>query len=371
MARIVTVYSDHTDEFRPLDMAYIRWLKISEALARRGHQVDIATNEKQLRGGFFRKASAIQMAPNLRRISLRDVRWDQYDMVKTLFHFGFRTLRAFGGSSHPFIISKLGSVVASTEEPGIHFHGKVRAKLFRTQQQIYRTSRYVTLLTEPAKALWETCFPPKGNTLLVPGAVEAEIPARGQNPFQDGAVHCVFSGNVYGRAMQPEANAVLIEKLNQLGKLLTDHGARLYLIGPGDVSRLDRRFVDYLGVVPYERSWDYLYFANVGVVLAPGEYLHNNESTKIYHYLRAGLPVVTEAGFPNSHIVEEAKLGFVAPNGDMKAMASLVLQAASTTWQPARALEYILAHHTWDIRAEVYDRLLREYGFSASMPRWT
>ena len=365
MAKIVTVYSDRAEEFRPLDMSYIRWLKISEALARRGHQVDMATNEKQLRGRFLRKASAIQMAHNLRRISIRDVRWGDYDVVKTLFHNGFRTLRKFGGSSHPFIISKLGSVVASTEQEGIHFHGEVRARLFRTQQRVYKTSRYVTLLTEPAKALWEASFPPKGNTLLVPGAVDAEVPARGQNPFQGGAVHCVFSGNVYGRTMQPEANAVLIEKLNQLGKYLAGHGARLYLLGPGDVSQLDRRFVDYLGAVPYERSWDYLYFANVGVVLAPGKYLHNNESTKIYHYLRAGLPVVVEAGFPNSHIVEEATLGFVASNGDMKAMAGLVLQAANTCWQPARAIEYILAHHTWDVRVKVYDLLLREHGFSA------
>jgi glycosyltransferase involved in cell wall biosynthesis len=285
-------------------------------------------------------------------------------VVKTLFHFGFRTLRAFGGSSHPFIISKLGSVVASTEEPGIHFHGKVRARLFRTQQQIYETSRYVTVLTEPARALWEACFPPKGNTLLVPGAVDAGIPSRGQNPFHGGAFHCVFSGNVYGRKMQPEANSVLIEKLNLLGKCLASEGARLHLIGPGDASLLDRQYVDYLGAVPYERSWDYLYFAHVGVVLAPGKYLHNNESTKIYHYLRAGLPVVTEGGFPNTHIVEEAKLGFVAPNGDMKAMASLVLQAAKRTWSPSQAIEYILTHHTWDVRAKVYDRLLQEHGFS-------
>jgi glycosyltransferase involved in cell wall biosynthesis len=366
MATIVTVYSDHMEEFRPVDMAYIRWLKISEALARRGHRVDIATNERKLRGGFFRKASAIQMAPNLRRISLRNVLWEDYDVVKTLFHFGFRTLRKFGGSSHPFIISKLGSVVAPTDQEGIHFYGRVRAELFRTQQEIYKTSRYVTLLTDPAKTLWESCFPPKGNTLLVPGAVDAEIPARGQNPFQTGAIHCVFSGNVYGQTMQPKANAVLIEKLNQLGKYLAGDGARLYLIGPGDVSRLDRQYVDYLGEVPYDRSWDYLYFANVGVVLAPGKYLHNNESTKIYHYLRAGLPVVTESGFPNSHIVEEAKLGFVSPNGDMKAMAALVLQAAKTSWQHERAIEFVLAHHTWDVRVDVYERLFREHVFSAA-----
>jgi glycosyltransferase involved in cell wall biosynthesis len=359
MARIVTVYSDTHDEFRPVDMAFIRWLKISEALSRRGHTVDMASNEKLLRGRFYRKGSAITLAANLRRVSLRDVRWDDYDVVKTLFHFGFRTLTRFGGGKHPFIISKLGSVVGPTELDGIHFHGRVRARLFKTQQQIYQTSRYVTLLTPAAESLWEACFPTKGNTLLVPGAVDAEIPHRAQDPFpKDGRIKCIYSGNVYGRAMQPEANAVLIEKLNRLGQFLSGRGARLYLLGPGDVNRLDSTFVSYLGALPHDRCWDYLYFADVGIVIAPGKYLHNNESTKIYYYLRSGLPVVSESGFPNNHIIGEAKLGFVAENGNIEDMGNKVLEAAKTPWDRSRAVDYVLAHHTWDSRVEVYDRLI-------------
>ncbi len=46
MARIVTIYdTNHKYGFDLVDMSYIRWVKISEALARLGHQVDIATNE--------------------------------------------------------------------------------------------------------------------------------------------------------------------------------------------------------------------------------------------------------------------------------------------------------------------------------------
>ena len=42
MAKIVTVYRDSRGVFQPVEMGMIRWLKISEALARRGHSVDIA-----------------------------------------------------------------------------------------------------------------------------------------------------------------------------------------------------------------------------------------------------------------------------------------------------------------------------------------
>ena len=47
-------------------------------------------------------------------VPLNRIRWSDYDVVKTLFHVGFQTLADRGGGDHPFIISKLGSVV----EPG-------------------------------------------------------------------------------------------------------------------------------------------------------------------------------------------------------------------------------------------------------------
>ena len=45
MIKIVTVNVVGCRGFKPVDMSYIRWLKISEALSRLGYQVDIATDE--------------------------------------------------------------------------------------------------------------------------------------------------------------------------------------------------------------------------------------------------------------------------------------------------------------------------------------
>ena len=87
--------------------------------------------------------------------------------------------------------------------------------------------------------------------------------------------------------------------------------------GPGDASRLDARFVTNLGSCLYEESWNYLQHAAVGVVVSAGPFMHNNESTKIYHYLRVGLPVVSEEGFPNDYVVRESGLGSVVPSDDM------------------------------------------------------
>ncbi len=352
MAKIVTVYS-RQKELLPVAMSVIRWIKISEALSGYGHQVDIATNE--------RIPGVVPNGSNIRRVPLGDVQWAGYDVVKTLFHGGFDTLELFNGTQHPFIISKLGSVVAPEDREGIHFYGDRRKQLYETQQKINRASKYITLLSKPAIELWQECFGERENILLLPGAVDKEIPAPAHNPYpRDGSKRCIFAGNIYNRDSQPEANAVLVNKLNQLGKHLKQHGGiRLYMIGPGDVSRLDPEFVTYMGSVPYEKSWNYFHYAQVGIVVASGLFLHNNESTKIYHYLRAGLPVVSEAGFPNDRVVQESGLGFSVENGNFPLMVQKILESIERNWDRDSAIRYILSNHTWEKRAETYDHIIR------------
>jgi glycosyltransferase involved in cell wall biosynthesis len=306
-------------------------------------------------------------------VSLRDVRWDDYDVVKTEYHRGFDTLEQFGGTDHPCIVSHLGSMVAPEDRDGIHFYGDIRARLYATQQRINHVSRYVSLLTPPARALWEECFGPRERLLVVPGAADRNVPPPGPDPYpDDGGLRVLFSGNVYAPHSQPEANVVLVDKLNRLGRLLTGANARLYAMGSGDVSWLERDWVTHLGEMPYQDTWDYFHHAHVGVVLALGPWLHNNESTKIYYYLRMGLPLVSEAGFPNDHVVRESGLGVVAENGDMEAMAQAVVDAASRSWDRRHAVQYILSRHTWDRRAEIYDRaFLQERSWGCTPQRRT
>lgn len=97
----------------------------------------------------------------------------------------------------------------------------------------------------------------------------------------------------------------------------------------------------------------------MGIVLALGEYPNHNESTKIYHYLRAGLPVVCESSFPNQKIIEETNLGFIVENGDMASMAEKIEETARKRWDRKPAIRTILSKHTWDHRAQIYDRLIK------------
>lgn len=361
MSRIVTVYSGSLRSARQVEMGFIRWYRMSAALAALGHTVDIASAE--LRRRVFRTIETV--APNLRVVPISRVRWNDYDVVKTLFHSGFETLERYGGADHPFIIAKLGSVVGATVMEGVFFYGQQREAMFRIQERIARASRYVTLLSEPAVDLWRSAHGTESKVLVVPGAASAVIPAPRRSPYPpDGRAPVVFAGNFYSRhrGSQPEAHRTLTSKLNRLGAALHEGNARLYVVGTGDRRSLDPRYVTYCGEVPYEQSWDYMYFASAGIVVTAGGRMHNNESTKIYHYLRAGLPVVSEAGFPNDNVIVESGLGHVVENGDLETMARRIDESLHTPWDRDRAVRYILSQHTWEKRAEIYDRLLRDPG---------
>lgn len=365
MAKILTVYEKSPKEHDvlhgdlvPVTMAYIRWFKISEELTRLGHEVDMATTDYVKN---WSKSSENLNGTKVRRIPLSEVKWDEYDVIKTLFHRGFETLEAYGGADHPFIISKLGSVVGPCEMEGIYFYGKMREQLYSTQQRIDQTSKYIVTLSTPAKQLWESCFGPGQHLLIVPGAVDRHVPLPSQDPYPTKEKkRILFAGNIYTKDKQPEANEVLAGKLNRLGKLLLNYNAQLYMIGSGDLGQLDKKCVTYLGAIPYNKAWNHFYFADVGIVVAPGRFHHNNESSKIYHYLRVGLPVVSESGFPNDYVVTESGLGFVVESGNLELMAQKVEEAARKDWNRDHAIKYILDSHTWDKRVEVYDRILRE-----------
>jgi len=94
------------------------------------------------------------------------------------------------------------------------------------------------------------------------------------------------------------------------------------------------------------------------LVLAQGRVQHN-ESSKIYYYLRAGLPVISEKPVPNNRIIQEANLGYLVEYNQNEEIADRIEEAIRKDWDRAGAIRYILDHHTWDHRVEQYFRLIR------------
>ena len=349
--RIATVYKrDLFRNFAPAKMSTIRWLRMSEGLAALGHRVDMIMNGNGL--GHATK-------PNLRSVPFADVDWNSYDVVKTLFHSGFESLHEEGGGNHPFIISKLGSVVGNHDDTaGVYFFNHEREHLYRIQEQIRERSRYVTLLTTASRRLWEDTFGSTDNLLHVPTGVDREVPAANDNPYaRFSEPIAIYAGNIYGET-QPEINMLWQDRLNRLGTLLRQKGIRLCFIGTGLVDRLDRTAVTVMSEVDNREVWDYKRFASVGLVLAQGQTQHN-ESSKLYYYLRAGLPVVSEAPVPNNFLIHATGMGHVAEYDDDRTLVDMVESAVHREWPRREGIEYVVTHHSWDKRVATYDEVIR------------
>jgi glycosyltransferase involved in cell wall biosynthesis len=347
--RVACVYIDHQcPDFRIASMSGVRFFRMAEALARRGYEVDIILN---------RLNSPQQRGTRLREVPFRFVRWDDYNVVKTFFHRGFESLMAAGGGNHPFIVSKLGSVVGREQTSGVHFYGHVRERLFRTQQEIARRSRFVTVLTDESAALWRHEHGNSTPLLRVPTGVDAEIPPPGPNPYTALGVDrpiVLFAGNLYSREQQPEINALWQDRLNQVGRLLKNSGLCLVAMGSGETDLLDREAVVHVGRIEANEYWNWQRHASVGLVLAQGP-TQDNESSKIYYYLRTGLPVVCERGVPNAWLLEQTASGAVVDFRDTGGMVEAATRLAKSAPSLNGLVRHMIEKHSWDARAAIYD----------------
>jgi hypothetical protein len=331
----------------------IRFVRMAEALARRGHEVDIFLN---------RAPQPKALAPRLRELSLEHARWDEYDVVKTFFHEGFGALAANGGGEHPFIVSKLGSVVGREQTAGVHFFGAMRERLFGIQREIAHRSRVITVLTNQGAALWWKEHGCASRLLQVPTGVDAEIPPLGPNPYPGLGIMepvAIYAGNLYNRRSQPEINRLWQEQLNLIGARLRRRGIRLVVMGDGETDLLDPEAVKHVGKIESSAFWNWQRHARVGIVLAQGP-VQDNESSKLYYYLRTGLPVVCERPVPNAWLIETTGLGAVVDFGDAEKLADSAAALARTRPRVDGVVQHMVRNHSWDARAALYDRTFAE-----------
>jgi glycosyltransferase involved in cell wall biosynthesis len=351
-ARVACVYQRRDlSEIMVSAMNYIRFFRMAEALARRGHEVDIVME---------RRRGPAQRGPRLREIPFELAKWSRYDAVKTFFHTGSEVLREAGGDAHPFVISKLGSVVGRVPTPGVHFFGKDREELWQEQERIAARSRVVTILTKPSIELWKETHGPGPEILEVPTGVDAEIPPPGPNPYAALGLHepvVLYAGLLYTLDHQREVNLIWQDRLNRLGHGLRRRGLRLVVVGPGVVDRLDPQAVIHAGPVEAERIWDWQRHARVGLVLAQGP-VQDNESSKIYYYLRTGLPVVCERPVPNSWLITKTDHGRLVDYDDVEALAEAAAELAGDPPRDGWVADYMAREHSWDVRAAQYDAVL-------------
>ena len=311
----------------------IRWFSISRGA---GTKKVIGWTLRSRAGGGLSDFVPRRLATNLRRVAISRVRWHEHDVVKSLFHR--RTKRSADGagkdirssspSSARWSRPKIDRTFTFTEPSGndsstLKNRSPTRhatSRSFPNRPAICGAIRWLLAATAP----------------LVPGATETDISVAGPNPYAHIRDRiCIFAGNLYDDANQPgsESHSVFEVEPRRSSIAIT----RLPLLSPRP-----RRHVAARSRLRHDvrsgaarKSWDYLRHASVGIVVMGGTRSHNNESTKIYYYLRVGLlrwsakPVS-----PNDEVSRASGIGTVVANGDLEALSDAVLRATCFLARP-------------------------------------
>lgn len=257
--------------------------------------------------------------------------------------------------NHPNTYTRVGRVV--TEDGPTRIAPATRKELVRNQERVAMRSKRVIVTSLENAERWAEKYPKGASALVIPNGCPAEIPQRRHSPFpQDKNV--LYLGSL--------SSPRFAGCLNDLGSALKHRGINLHHVGrqfnePYATGRfpLDPGVINIHGSFDERDTWDFLYSADVGVAFASGPEPFDSEISKIYYYLRVGLPVIAEEGISNSGLISETGWGAKSRYNDIDDMVDKILAWLSMPHN-IEVAQYMATEHSWKSRLHQYLALLRE-----------
>lgn len=280
---------------------------------------------------------------------LADLAGAGFDLVKTCYHQSIELVKNFDGP----VVSRIVRVV---DEQHPKRDGAMRAELLRLQGLINDRASAVAFNNPANRARWQARYPGPMETVLTPTGCPAIIPPAGADPFAGARPAVLFLGSLAAPRM--------VELINHLAESLRGRAA-VHLVGAnktalyGGRTPLSPLVIDH-GQRAEPELWDYVRAADMGLALAAGPDQFDNDLSKIYYYLRGGVPVVIEQPAVQVDLVRELGHGLVFDHGDRAGLVAAATEALARPFADRTAvMEFMARNHAWDRRAEVYRELFR------------
>jgi hypothetical protein len=275
---------------------------------------------------------------------------ETYDLVKTCYHPSIKLLGRFRGP----VVSRLVRVV---DEELPRRDRAQRRRMLADQELISRRATVVAFNNRHNLLRWRERYGRSLPAVLTPTGVAETLPSAGSNPYTDGEAAILFLGSV--------ATAKMARLLNLAAEKLAGR-ARIHLVGRNKTGLYGGRIelsglIRDHGEVDEPRVWDFIRWARVGLSLAAGPDEFDNDSSKVYAYLRGGLRVLVEQRVVQTDLVTGLGMGGVCSFDDPD---DLVKQAVQLAGQPEPAnrdavMALMVREHSWLCRAEIYADLFR------------
>jgi hypothetical protein len=233
---------------------------------------------------------------------------------------------------------------------------KFRGELLRAQATIARRASAVILNNQENAARWRERYGDRLPIAIIPSGCPARLPEPGPNPYPLDEPAALFLGSIAAPRVR--------DLLNRAARALKDT-VRIHMVGAnksamyGDPDTALDPLIVLHGEIPEPRLWDYIRHARIGLAPAVGELPFDNDLSKIYYYLRGGVPVLAEQHVANVALIETTRFGRFFRYGDIEDLAAHA--RGMLTWDTAtdrpRVMEYMAREHSWDMRVDEYVRL--------------
>ena len=315
----------------------IRWIRMGRGFKSYDFKAHLVTDRRR-------------NARSLRGLSLKSpdgLKWEEYDAVKVCYQASIDLV-----PPHPNLIVRMCRVV--DEHRPKRDDGR-RAELMRQQQRISEIASAVAFNDTVNAERWKSLYGKPEQVLIVPTGCPSKIPDPQDNPFPQDKRIVLFCGSITSHRFPNVLNRLA----HGLRKVRPD--VEVHLVGrdrlvhyAGDSEPLDKSVVHCHDPVDEKEAWQYILHADVGVALAPSGDEFESELSKIYYYLRGGLPAVTESVVPNRGVIEDASHGTIAGYDDPEDLVRKTLEAMELPARNPDVMQHMVDHHSWVQRAGIY-----------------
>ncbi|MCX5816220.1 MAG: hypothetical protein NTX75_08265 [Proteobacteria bacterium] len=333
----------------PASIDLIRLRAISKGLIHKGMETEILAPVEE--DGFIDGVVPV--------CHLSSLKSGRYDLVKTCYHFSIDLIDGYEGPVVSRIVRVVDDLLPERDE-------SMREQLLRCQALIRERASCVIVNNAENGERWHALYGPASPVVCVPTGCPSVIPLPGKNPFSPHEKVILFLGSLAAPRMIPVINEISrrfegVAKIHFIGsdKSCLYSGKEQHALSPLVVQH---------GSLSEDEIWNYVFHARMGLAIATGPYPFDNDMSKIFSYLRGGLPVLSEEPIVNNTLIRETGLGLTFKYDDME---DLTEKARSLLQHPPsdkrEAVMAFMAHkHSWEQRVDTYVKLF--HALTEKMP---
>lgn len=270
---------------------------------------------------------------------------NRFDILKTCYHFSLELLGAYEGP----LISRLVRVV---DERAPERDAAGRGRLLACQELARERAWGVVLNNHENVRRWRERYGATQRAVIISTGCPTELPLLGPTPYPEGESPLLFLGSL--------ASPRMLEMLNEAAVRLQDV-ATVHFVGRNKTALYGGRelslspLVVEHGETDEETAFTFARHARLGLALAAGPDIFDNDLSKILTYLRAGLPVLGEERLANAKLFTRVGFGTLFRYGDAADLARKARALLTTRFDECKAMlmGQMATRHSWDRRAAV------------------